>query len=118
MFGVFILFQDYSIADMSSYTKNPIQRFEDQTLNRGMMMSPLSNLSMKVHVDEQLILSPEINVVSLRGLLTYKMPKKHVCKIKKCSIFDPIALRMAKTLWSFSRSECNRVKVPKNRQEN
>ena len=81
VFGVFILFQDYSIADMSSYTKNPIQRFEDQTLNRGMIMSPLSNLSMKVHVDEQLILSPEINVVSLRGLLTYKMPKETCLQI-------------------------------------
>ena len=26
-------------------------------------------------------------------------------------IINPIALRMAKTLWSFGRSECNRVKV-------
>ena len=26
--------------------------------------------------------------------------------------FNPIALRMAKTLWSFSHSECNRVKGP------
>ena len=25
--------------------------------------------------------------------------------------FNPLALRMAKTLWSFGRSECNRVKV-------
>ena len=25
--------------------------------------------------------------------------------------FNPIALRMAKTLWSFGRSECNRVKM-------
>ena len=25
-------------------------------------------------------------------------------------IFNPIALRMAKTLWSFGHSECNRVK--------
>ena len=28
----------------------------------------------------------------------------------KCLLFNPIALRMAKTLWSFGRSECNRVK--------
>ena len=27
------------------------------------------------------------------------------------SSFNPIALRTAKTLWSFDRSECNRVKV-------
>ena len=26
---------------------------------------------------------------------------------------NPIALRMAKTLWSFGHSECNRVKVKK-----
>ena len=26
------------------------------------------------------------------------------------SLFNPIALRMAKTLWSFGYSECNRVK--------
>ena len=25
-------------------------------------------------------------------------------------LFNPIALRMAKTLWSFGHSECNRVK--------
>ena len=25
------------------------------------------------------------------------------------SVINPIALRMAKTLWSFGRSECNRV---------
>ena len=27
--------------------------------------------------------------------------------------FDPTALRMAKTLWSFGHSECNRVKCSK-----
>ena len=27
------------------------------------------------------------------------------------SLFNPIALRMAKTLWSFGRFECNRVKL-------
>ena len=26
-------------------------------------------------------------------------------------MFNPIALRLAKTLWSFGHSECNRVKV-------
>ena len=26
------------------------------------------------------------------------------------SSFNPIALRMAKTLWSFGRSECSRIK--------
>ena len=38
-------------------------------------------------------------------------------KIENCIVvsFNPIAVRTAKTLWSFSRSECNRVKgVPTN----
>ena len=32
--------------------------------------------------------------------------KPHAC------VFNPIALRTAKTLWSFGHSECNRVKWP------
>ena len=31
--------------------------------------------------------------------------------IKNKILFNPIALRTAKTLWSFGRSECNRVKL-------
>ena len=30
-----------------------------------------------------------------------------------CYHFNPVALRMAKTQWSFGRSECNRVKLLK-----
>ena len=30
-------------------------------------------------------------------------------------VFNPVALRTAKTLWSFGRSECNRVRGPKSR---
>ena len=31
--------------------------------------------------------------------------------LQKCGSFSPIALRAAKTLWSFCHSECNRVKI-------
>ena len=31
--------------------------------------------------------------------------------------FNPIALRTAKTLWSFDLSECNRAKVKKSQEE-
>ena len=34
------------------------------------------------------------------------------CKLEKMKKYlNPIALRMAKTLWSFGHSECNMVKV-------
>ena len=32
-------------------------------------------------------------------------------QIQVTDLFIPVALRMAKTLWSFDRSECNRVKM-------
>ena len=32
-----------------------------------------------------------------------------------CKLVNPIAFRMAKTLWSFGHSECNRVKIPTKR---
>ena len=31
-------------------------------------------------------------------------------KVNSCSLNNPLALRIAKTLWSFGHSECNRVK--------
>ena len=31
--------------------------------------------------------------------------------VKLLALFNPIALRTAKTLWSFGCSECNRVKI-------
>ena len=34
----------------------------------------------------------------------------HVLRLKKFMNSNPIALRMAKTLWSFGHSECNRVR--------
>ena len=41
--------------------------------------------------------------------LTLKMPKMHRTKFISAK-FNPVALRTAKTLLSFGRSECNRVK--------
>ena len=37
------------------------------------------------------------------------LPKKRLCS-PGSKLFNPIALRMAKTLWSFGHSESNRVK--------
>ena len=37
----------------------------------------------------------------------------HVLIVEKFMNFNPIALRMAKTLWSFGHLECNRVRPPK-----
>ena len=41
-----------------------------------------------------------------------KENEKMYCKITKTTmVLNPIALRMAKTPWSFGHSECNRIKV-------
>ena len=32
-------------------------------------------------------------------------------RLEQSAVFNPVALRTAKTLWSFGHSECNRVKV-------
>ena len=32
------------------------------------------------------------------------------CEVEVKPVFNPIALRMTKTLWSYGLSECNRVK--------
>ena len=42
---------------------------------------------------------------------------EQMSKYKNLTYINPIALRMAKTLWSFGRSECNMVKFPKLKQE-
>ena len=51
------------------------------------------------------------------SIQTYVKKRKPHCKYFKTqyisSVLNPVALRMARTLWSFGDSECNRVKILK-----
>ena len=49
---------------MSTMTKNPLQRFEDHTLDRCIIMTPPCTRP----DSEEFFVSPELNVVSLLGL--------------------------------------------------
>ena len=56
-----------------------------------------------------------ITKVFTEFILNYTKTNSTITKILHCldvAVFtlNPFALRMAKTLWSFGRSECNKVK--------
>ena len=50
----------------------------------------------------------QINMVDSINL---KIAYEHKFSAMMAQMLNPIALRMAKTLWSFGHSECNRVKI-------
>ena len=69
-------------------------------------------------------LRDDISVMSRHCLFIYRNDTQVLLKLlsallqrhQAAHLFNPIALRMAKTLWSFGHSECNRVNRPKLQQ--
>ena len=48
----------------------------------------------------------QVRVLYIKDVYTHLLFYSEI----KNKFFNPIALRMAKTIWSFGRSECNRIK--------
>ena len=61
-------------------------------------------------LESKLLLSPESTRYRNDHIFSHVGQVK-ILRLKRiCIYINPIALRMAKTLWSFGRSECSRVK--------